>query len=185
MNTALTGGFADPAHDSAKAFRPIMTAMARPGDILEIAGAVPPAPLSVAAGTVIATLCDPGTPVFLAPSVDSQDVRDWITFHTSAPIVGPAEAHFALGGWDEMPVDQFAIGTPEYPDRSVTLIVECAELTNDGATLRGPGIKETARLNLPETKAFIRNNALFPLGLDFIFTSGGHVAALPRSTKVS
>ncbi|MEO0766502.1 MAG: phosphonate C-P lyase system protein PhnH, partial [Pseudomonadota bacterium] len=33
--------------------------------------------------------------------------------------------------------------------------------------------------------AFQRNAMLFPLGLDFMFTSGAQIAALPRSTKVS
>lgn len=185
MSTALTGGFANPAHDSANAFRPIMVAMARPGEIQDIAGAVPPAPLSVAAGTVIATLCDPETPVYLAPSVDQQAVRDWITFHTGAPLVGPEKAVFAIGEWAEQPLTKFAFGTAEYPDRSVTVIVESPELVAEGASLRGPGIKDVNHLNLPETEAFARNNALFPLGLDFIFTSGARLAALPRSTKVS
>jgi alpha-D-ribose 1-methylphosphonate 5-triphosphate synthase subunit PhnH len=37
---------------------------------------------------------------------------------------------------------------------------------------------------LPETAAFADNRALFPLGLDFIFTCGADVAALPRTTEV-
>ena len=84
-----------------------------------------------------------------------------------------------------MPLSSYPIGTPEYPDRSTTLIVECAELEAAGATLRGPGIKSEAALSLPETRAFQSNRALFPLGLDFIFTCGNRLAALPRSTEVS
>jgi alpha-D-ribose 1-methylphosphonate 5-triphosphate synthase subunit PhnH len=78
-----------------------------------------------------------------------------------------------------------ALGTAEYPDRSATLIVECESLEAAGARLTGPGIRGEARLDLPETEAFFANARRFPLGLDFYFTAGDRVAALPRSTKVS
>ena len=77
------------------------------------------------------------------------------------------------------------IGTSEYPDRSATLIVESADLSATGATLTGPGIKTMAGLSLPEVEAFRFNRGLFPLGMDFIFTCGDRVAALPRTTEVS
>jgi len=83
-----------------------------------------------------------------------------------------------------MPLSSYSIGTPEYPDRSTTLIVECSELETAGATLRGPGIKSDAALSLPETRAFQANHGLFPLGLDFILTCSNRLAALPRSTEV-
>ena len=95
------------------------------------------------------------------------------------------DAVFALGTWDTLPVPDFSRGTAEYPDRSATLIVETDELTDAGAVLRGPGIKDQAALSLPEAQAFQVNARLLPLGLDFIFTSGARLAALPRSTKVS
>ncbi|MEC8582096.1 MAG: phosphonate C-P lyase system protein PhnH [Pseudomonadota bacterium] len=184
--TALAGGYANPATQSAHAFRSVMEAMARPGTIQDIQGAVPPADVSVAAGTVLLTLCDTDTPVYLAGKADTDDVRKWLAFHTGAPLTGPTHAMFAVGDWDALiPLGSYPIGTPEYPDRSTTLIVECAELEAAGATLRGPGIKSEAALSLPETRAFQSNRALFPLGLDFIFTCGDKLAALPRSTEVS
>jgi alpha-D-ribose 1-methylphosphonate 5-triphosphate synthase subunit PhnH len=181
----LEGGFADKPVDAAHAFRAVMTAMARPGDILDVTGAQPPAPLSIAAGVVLLTLCDPETPIYLAPSHNTETVREWITFHTGAPFAAAQDAVFALGTWDTLPVPDFSRGTAEYPDRSATLIVETDELTDAGAVLRGPGIKDQAALSLPEAQAFQDNARLFPLGLDFIFTSGARLAALPRSTKVS
>ncbi|WP_108836550.1 phosphonate C-P lyase system protein PhnH [Tateyamaria sp. Alg231-49] len=184
-HASLAGGFTNPPHQSANAFRAVMQAMARPGTIHDLDGAVPPAPLSVAAGTVIMTLCDPETGVHLAGQYDVPEVRDWITFHTGAPLVNANAASFVVGTWDAIPIDILALGTPEYPDRSATVIVETPEIMTSGATLRGPGIKGTAALNLPEIKAFQRNALLFPLGLDFMFTSGAQIAALPRSTKVS
>lgn len=181
----LEGGFADLPVDSSHAFRAVMTAMARPGDIARVCGAQPPAPLSVAAGVVVLTLCDPETPIYLAARHDTPQVRDWITFHTGAPFVAAQHAMFVLGAWDDLPVPDFAIGTAEYPDRSATVIVESPILTPEGPILRGPGIKDQATLSLPETRTFQTNAALFPLGLDFIFTCDDRLAALPRTTRVS
>ncbi len=182
---ALEGGFQDVPVEAAFAFRQIMTAMARPGTIRAVDGAVPPAPMSVAAGAVVLTLCDPDTPLFLSPTLDTPEVRSWITFYTGAPFAAAKDAAFALGAWDDLSLDAFSVGTPEYPDRSTTLIVAVDHLANEGATLQGPGIKDSATLSLPEVQAFQRNAALFPLGLDFIFTCQHRLAALPRTTRVS
>lgn len=182
----LSGGFADPAIGSAHAFRCVMEAMARPGTIQDIEGAAPPAPLSPAMGAVLLTLCDTDTPVCLAGDLDCDAVRTWLSFHTGAPFVGPAQCVFGVGAWDALaPLTVYPVGTAQYPDRSATLIVEISDLTASGATLTGPGIKDQAALSLPDVAAFQANHALFPLGLDFIFTCGDRLAALPRSTKVA
>ena len=181
----LKGGFGNAPVEAAYAFRAAMNAMARPGTVEVLQGGQPPAPVSIAAGTLLLTLCDPDTPLHLAGDYDCDAVRTWISFHTGAPIVEAEFAMFALGSWEALaPLNRFAIGSPEYPDRSATLIVERETLGAGGATLRGPGIKETAELALPETEAFQMNALLFPLGLDFFFTSGAQVSALPRTTKV-
>ncbi len=182
----LSGGFADPAIQSAHAFRSVMEAMARPGTLQHISGAEPPAPLSKAAGAVLLTLCDTETGVYLAGEADCDAVRAWLAFHTGAPLTGPSHCMFAVGTWDALnPLSAYPIGTSEYPDRSATLIVECAELAQSGATLTGPGIKTNVALSVPGIDAFQKNRTLFPLGLDFIFTCEGHLAALPRTTQVS
>ncbi len=182
----LTGGFDNPAIQSAHAFRKVMEAMARPGAIYDISGAEPPAQLSRAAGSILLTLCDTDTPVYLAGDADDPAVRAWLAFHTGAPLTGPSHCMFAIGTWDALaPLSSYPIGTSEYPDRSATLIVECAELAPSGATLQGPGIKSQAALSLPDIEAFQINRTLFPLGLDFILTSGSQLAALPRTTVVT
>ena len=181
----LTGGFQSPPTVAARAFRACLTALSRPGQIATISGALPPAPMSLAAGTLALTLLDGTTPVHLAGALDCAALRDWLTFHTGAPIVGAAEAVFAFGTWDALqPVTRFAIGTAEYPDRAATLVIECAALTVEGSWLSGPGIKDSARLSLPETAAFQANRALFPLGFDAFLTAGDQIAGLPRSTIV-
>lgn len=181
----LDGGFADPAVQAAHAFRAVMEAMARPGTIQSVADLCPPAPMSAAAGAVVLTLCDADTSLHLAGAHDSHDLRQWIAFHTGAPIVDRADCDFALGRWDMLaPLSDYAVGTAEYPDRSATLIVETDALSHEGATLTGPGIRHDMQLSLPETAAFQANRLLFPLGLDFLFTCGDRIAALPRSTEV-
>lgn len=183
---ALDGGFADAPVTAAVAFRAALEAMARPGRIGRIGGAQPPAPLSPAAGTLILTLCDPDTPVHLAGAHNAAEVCDWITFHTGAPLAVADSCRFAVGAWDALaPLDAYPIGTPEYPDRSATLIVEMAALLAEGCRLSGPGIEAEARLNLPEAAAFRRNAALFPLGLEFFFTHQDRLAGLPRTTRVA
>ena len=183
----MSGGFVDPPIQSAWAFRAAMTAMARPGEIVTVDGGSAPAPVSVAASVLLLMLCDPGTPVWLASSHDSAALRRWIAFHTGAPVVQTKEqAVFALGKWDRLcPLAAFPVGTAEYPDRAATLSVEMDELQPEGAVLQGPGIKGSARLNLPDVAVFRANRALFPLGLDFFFTCGDRLAALPRSAVVT
>jgi alpha-D-ribose 1-methylphosphonate 5-triphosphate synthase subunit PhnH len=182
---ALAGGFSQAPIHSARAFRALLDARARPGTILTLQGATPPAPLSVAAGVVLLTLTDATTPLYLAGSADCTAVRDWVAFHIGAPLVAATDADFALGTWAALqPVSQFRIGQPDYPDRSATLIVETDRLNNDGPALTGPGIETAAWLSLPETSAFRANRAQFPMGFDCLFTCGDRVAGLPRSTKV-
>ncbi|MBC9246892.1 phosphonate C-P lyase system protein PhnH [Paracoccus sp. 11-3] len=181
----LSGGFTDAPVQSARAFREILEAMARPGTIRRVEGALPPAPLSVAAGVTLLTLCDATTPLHLAGRCGAQAVKDWIAFHIGAPLFDAPDADFALGHWaDLQPVNRFRIGQPDYPDRSATLIVERDVLSDDGPALTGPGIQLRTHLNLPEVQAFHANRALFPLGFDTIFTAGNQIACLPRSTRV-
>lgn len=180
---ALTGGFADPAIQSAQGFRVLMQAMAQPGTIRMLATAQPPAPLGRAAGTVALLLADPTTPLHLATGTGA--VRDWLVFHAGCPLVAPDRAVLAVGRWsDLLPLDRFPVGLPDYPDRSTTLIVELDRLEPQGARLTGPGIRDHAHLSLPDPAALRANRALFPMGLDFVFTCGDRLACLPRSTVV-
>ncbi|WP_166417072.1 phosphonate C-P lyase system protein PhnH [Cochlodiniinecator piscidefendens] len=182
--TSLQGGFDTPPKQSALAFRAALSTMARPGNIETLSGGNAPTPVSEAAATLLLTLCDQETPIYLAPSHDRPALREWIAFHIGAPFVAASSALFALGTWDTLQLTEFPTGTPEYPDRSTTLIVELETLTTTGPRLTGPGIKDHAYLSLPDVAAFQQNNALFPMGLDFYFTAGVQLAALPRSTKV-
>lgn len=181
----LTGGFDNAPHQSAAAFRGAMRAMAMPGRIEALSGAVGPAPLSEAAATLLLTVCDLETPVCLAGDHDTPAVREWITFHTGAPFVEARRAMFALGTWAALaPHDAYAIGTAEYPDRAATLIVEMPDLSTEGARLTGPGIATETQLSVPDPAFSQANARLYPLGVDMFLTHGSRIAALPRTTQV-
>lgn len=192
---ALTGGFADAVFDAQSAFRAVLTALSQPGRIIDLGHRVrPPVPLAAGAATVIATLADDTTPVFLDATFAGTPAADWIAFHTGAPIADePGDASFAVIGAPAALADfhPFAPGTAEYPDRSATLILMLDTLT-EGARLRlsGPGIDDSATIApSPLPPDFIprmtANRALFPRGVDLILTAGSLVAGLPRSTRIA
>jgi alpha-D-ribose 1-methylphosphonate 5-triphosphate synthase subunit PhnH len=138
------GGFSDPVGASQTVFRALMDAMARPGSVQALPDVtVPPAPLSASASALIATLADADTPVWLdAALTKSSAVRDWIVFHTGAPVVSHAsDAAFALVAAPQnlSALNGFSLGTQEFPDRSTTVILQVSTLS-DGVplTLEGP-----------------------------------------------
>ena len=89
------------------------------------------------------------------------------------------------------PFEEFSVGSMEYPDRAVTLVLQVDRLSdNGGFCLSGPGIKGSRALSaapLPADFAMRMraNRALFPRGLDVIFASDWMLAALPRTVHVA
>ena len=81
---------------------------------------------------------------------ETSDVSKWLKFHTGAPVIADSSiASFALIAIPRtcQPLDRFAFGSNEYPDRSTTLILQVESLTQGAAfELRGPGIDGTAIL---------------------------------------
>jgi alpha-D-ribose 1-methylphosphonate 5-triphosphate synthase subunit PhnH len=189
----IAAGLADPPHDSQRLFRTVLEAFSHPGRIVTLIDAPAAAgPLSRAATAFVLTLVDRDTPLWLAPAFDTAPVRDFVRFHTGAPIAArPADALFAVLSTEGMPaLDSFPVGTDPYPDRSATLVIELPSLA-DGPTRtwRGPGIKdrETVALNgLPDSfwAEWAANRALFPCGVDLVFVAGADLIALPRSIAV-
>ncbi len=189
MSLAPGLGFADPVRDAAHGFRALLDAMARPGAIRRLPCPPPPQGLSPAAAAVALMLVDGEAPLWLAPDLRSPATEAFLRFHASAaPATDPAAAAFLLGSWTALrDLSGLSIGTPEYPDRSVTLIVEVESLAEGaGATLEGPGAPGGRRLAVGGVDAAFwavsaRNRLSYPLGLDMILTCGEVVAALPRT----
>lgn len=195
MAAALAKGFDDPVFASQRVFRAVMEALARPGTIQPLAVDLrPPALLTPELAAVALALADHEAPLWLdAPLAGAPAVADYLRFHTGAAIVPePAAAAFALVADPvRLPAfGAFALGTPDYPDRSTTLVLAVETLSDAGGfLLRGPGIADRATLHaapLPGgIEASLRaNRALFPRGVDLILVAPGRVAGLPRSTEI-
>jgi len=194
LSDTLLPGYADPVADCQRAFRAVLDAMARPGTVVAFDGP-PEAPegISGTAAGLLLTLCDAATPVWLDRRLAAGAVPSYLRFHTGAPLCDqPADAVFALAARmaPALPLDVLPCGTPDYPDRSATVIVEVDGFgRGEGARLTGPGIEtETAfsAVGLPDGfwSAMQGNAMRFPLGIDVILAGPGAVAALPRSTRI-
>ena len=189
----IAAGFADPPHEAQRIFRGVLEAFAHPGRIVTLAE-TPAGPdgLSPATAAFLLTLADRDTPLWLASEFAQPDVRDFVRFHTGAPIVAArTEATFAiLAHGDAAPFDGFAIGTDAYPDRSATLVIEVPVLgAGTQRTWRGPGIDGSACVavaGLGEDfwRDWAANHGLFPCGVDLVFAAGSQLLALPRSIAV-
>ena len=195
MITSLAPAFAEPVLESQSAFRAVMTAMSRPGVVQELSHDLsPPAPLSAGAATVALTLFDFETPVWLdAALTEAEDVARWLRFHTGAPITSnPQQAVFALIADAAHAPDfmEFALGTPDYPDRSTTLVLQVESLSGGPSiALTGPGIDGMQMMSArPLPHDFARrmtgNRTLFPRGVDVLLVTDDAVAAVPRSTRI-
>jgi alpha-D-ribose 1-methylphosphonate 5-triphosphate synthase subunit PhnH len=187
--------FADPVFDAQRVFRAAMNALARPGSVQALgADIAPPAPLTPELAALALALSDHETPVWLdAALAGAAEVADYLRFHTGAPItLRPREALFALVSDPALcpSLQSFALGIPDYPDRSTTLFLQVETLRASGhLTLRGPGIAGTAACAAePLPPAFLRewstNRALFPRGVDVLLVADGAISGLPRTTEI-
>jgi alpha-D-ribose 1-methylphosphonate 5-triphosphate synthase subunit PhnH len=193
---ALRGGFSDPVFDAQSVFRQVMNAFARPGTVCGFGNlATPPAPLSPCVGAIAATLFDHDTNIWLDPLLAGQEtVTGWLTFQTAAPILSRAiDAQFAIigNGAALPPLEEFAQGTQEYPDRSTTVILQVQSLfAGLPLMLTGPGIKDRTPIapqGLPANffDQWDANRRRFPRGVDLILAAPDGVIGLPRTTEIS
>ncbi len=194
MASTITAGFTDPVFQSQAAFRALLAALSEPGTIQALPGAIaPPEGLQPATATALLTLADYETPIWLPPALRDGAAGAWLRFHCGATLVEDmAAAAFAVidGGASEPKLAAFDPGDDQFPDRSTTVIVQCAGLAGGEAlTLSGPGIAGS-RVAGPQGlragfRAEIANNAqLYPLGVDILLSHGDGVLGLPRTTHV-
>lgn len=187
-------GFMDASQDSARCFRTLLDVLSRPGRVMEFSVAHSSvAELHPASALVALTLADHESPVWLDETLNSSAVREFVRFHCGAPIIeDPSQAMFAIFAkkpeFKDLPA--FHMGTPDYPDRSTTLILQVDGFeAAEKYILSGPGIKDTQVFGVQGSGNDFwdwqaTNRQMFPLGLDVILTSGHQVAALPRSVRI-
>jgi alpha-D-ribose 1-methylphosphonate 5-triphosphate synthase subunit PhnH len=187
MSSALSPGFADPVQDAQSCFRAVLDAMARPGRLYTIRGIPAPPPLCAAAASVLLTLTDHETPLWLDAA--AREAGAWTAFHTGAPLTELEQAVFALAL--SLPdLERLPTGTDEMPETSATVILQVASLTTGRQfLLEGPGLREPGLLMIDGVPAdfgpiWQRNHSLYPRGVDLILCAGDQLAALPRSVSI-
>ncbi|TCT02585.1 phosphonate C-P lyase system protein PhnH [Aquabacter spiritensis] len=191
----LAMGFADPARDAQRVFKALMSALARPGRKQRLAARLsPPPPLTPELAAVALTLLDFETAVWLdAPLAGAPAVSDFLRFHAAPRIIAaPHDADFALisDAARMPPFEVFAQGTPDYPDRATTLLVQVAKLATGALRLEGPGIAGRVGVSaapLPDDfpARIAANAAGFPLGIDLFLIAPDAVVGLPRSVRLA
>ena len=167
----LETAFMLPVQDAQHSFRRLLKAMSEPGVIVALHQLKRGwQPLNIATTSVLLTLADNDTPVWLSTPLNNDIVNQSLRFHTNAPLVSqPEQATFAV--------------TDE------ALILQVASLSG-GRMLRltGAGIAEE-RMIAPQLPECILHELTerphpFPLGIDLILTCGERLLAIPRTTHV-
>ncbi len=188
-----TPGFDDPVHDAQRVFRRLLEAFAHPGRVVLLPPVLaPPAPLGPGTAALALTLIDHGTPLWLDAALDTPAVRTFLRFHCGAPIVEASDgAAFALvGAPDAVDLKTFAVGEPESPERSTTVILQVPGFAySERVRLTGPGIASHTSLRVDGISAdfwrqWRRNAALYPCGVDVVFAAPEAIAVLPRTVRV-
>ena len=189
----LETAFTLPVQDAQHSFRRLLKAMSEPGVIVALHQLKHGwQPLNVATTSVLLTLADNDTPVWLSNTLHNDIVSQSLRFHTNAPLVEqPQQATFAVSS-DTISSEQLNAlceGSAVAPETSATLIVQVSSLSG-GRMLRltGAGIAEE-RMIAPQLPSCILHELTerphpFPLGVDLILTCGERLLAIPRTTHV-
>ena len=189
----LETAFTLPVQDAQHSFRRLLKAMSEPGVIVALHQLKHGwQPLNVATTSVLLTLADNDTPVWLSNALHNDIVSQSLRFHTNAPLVEqPQQATFAVSS-DTISSEQLNAlceGSAVAPETSAPLIVQVSSLSG-GRMLRltGAGIAEE-RMIAPQLPNCILHELTerphpFPLGVDLILTCGERLLAIPRTTHV-
>ncbi|HSV35155.1 MAG TPA: phosphonate C-P lyase system protein PhnH [Ramlibacter sp.] len=188
----LRAGFQDPVHDAQQSFRDALDALSRPGRPQALGRAIAGLPLGAALSHLLLALTDEDTRVWWQHPDEA--LAHWLRFHTGARAVQhAAQADFAVITDSERcpPLEGFAIGSAASPEMSTTLLIEVPSLVC-GPSLHwhGPGIRDRQAVRIDRLPAgfwpqWQANHAMFPQGVDVIFTCSGEALGLPRTTRVS
>ena len=193
MSTAptLAAGLNDTVHETQAAFRQVLDALSRPGQVRTLGPALPGVALGGAMARLLLSLSDDETPIWWHQP--NEALQQWLRFHTGAPVAARQELASFVVCTDllqGLTLGDFAAGSADAPEFSCTLLVELPSLT-DGPRLGwcGPGIQDVQKVGLqglpPEFwNQWQANHDRFPQGVDLIFTCGDFALGLPRTTRV-
>jgi alpha-D-ribose 1-methylphosphonate 5-triphosphate synthase subunit PhnH len=198
----IGAGFSDISLGSQGVFRAALEALSYPGRSVpfDVTFDAPKSAQPSSCGLLLALL-EPGSQLWLSPSLVNTDAAAWIAFHTDCKITPDRhKADFAwIKNWDELPsLDGFALGTDEYPDHSTTCVIDILEsnIPSDSTTsltLKGPGIARASTIDQlsatsAQTARFVsqweNNHDCFPRGIDIFFATSTGLIGLPRTTRI-
>ncbi|MBE1425030.1 alpha-D-ribose 1-methylphosphonate 5-triphosphate synthase subunit PhnH [Desulfomicrobium macestii] len=195
MLQPIPAGFTRPVFESQGTFRVILEAMSRPGTLVPLpVQAEGPVGWSGSMTSVVLTLCDMETPVWLDAACNTEEALRFLRFHCGCPLTDtPAKASFAvLAQPGRMPsLETFSLGSVEYPEKSTTVLLT-SDFSNDvgeAARISGPGVDGEGRIPLSWlpagfTRMWRDNSRLFPRGVDLILVGKDQVVGLPRTLKL-
>lgn len=195
MLQSIPAGFARPVFESQGTFRAILEAMSRPGCLVKLpVQAEGPRGWSGGMASVVLTLCDMDTPVWLDARAASDDAERFLRFHCACPLTdAPQSAAFAvvMDHASMPPLGAFSSGSAEYPETSATVLLatDFDVDTTRAISVRGPGVDGQGRLPLAWIPAgFVaawgENAGRFPRGVDVILVGPSHVVGLPRTLRM-
>lgn len=173
-------------------FRRIVKAISEPGVLVTLPKVAGFNCTTLATASTLLTLASNKTPLFISESIDNPLLLKTLCLQTNVPVTKEInQAYFALLSARGFNHDlmQFSCGSETEPEKSAIIILE-VESMHDGKCLklRGPGIK-THRIISPllprrVIKYLCKRPHSFPMGLDFLFTYGKKLLAIPRTTHV-
>ncbi|WAT05925.1 phosphonate C-P lyase system protein PhnH [Rouxiella badensis] len=189
---SLVASFKHPVADAQFSFRRILKALSEPGSIVALPEMSGFGVLDSASACVLLTLIDQDTPLWISPRLNDDVLRQNLRFHTGAVLTeDPSSVSFALaeGSLDSATLLAFPCGDEMSPELATSVIVQVESLEG-GKPLRllDSGIEQSRVISvqLPDavTQYLLNRPHRFPLGLDFMFTCGEQLLALPRTTRV-
>ena len=160
----LQTAFTLPVQDAQQSFRRLLKAMSEPGVIVALHQLKHGwQPLNLATTSVLLTLVDGDTPVWLSPAMNNDIASQNLRFHTNAPMVEqPQLAAFAVA--DERisseQLNALSAGSAVAPETSATLIVD---VTPDRGRYRRRANDRTAVARVPDPRTY-RTSASVPAG---------------------
>lgn len=189
---SLVASFQSPVADAQYSFRRILKALSEPGSVVTLPKMPGFGILGSASACVLLTLIDQDTPLWISPQLNDETLRQNLRFHTGAVLTeDPGSVSFALaeGSLDSATLLAFPCGDEMSPELATSVIVQVDSLEGgQPLLLRGPGIEQDRVIapQLPESVSqyLLNRPHRFPLGLDFMFTCGEQLLALPRTTRV-
>ena len=197
----IPAGFANSFHTSQSVFRTALKALSYPGRVLKLEhDAAIPDQTNPAIGALLLALLDSETSLWCSNQSEINLAADWLQFHTDCAILKtPEEVDFLwVKNICDLPsLNNFKLGTDQYPDKSATCILEVPNLKEKSPLsyeLKGPGIhfKEILEIKGWEQKDYQdfltfwnQNNQLFPCGIDVFLSDGKYIVGLPRTTHLA